>query len=189
MCLVAASSGCWEFHRVQPAEGIDASTSDPCDGGAAGRCKPPSAQSDPFEMPRSWCGRDVGPNPGDTLCQAGKLEVHCNNAPPKIPCPTTFREAAELACSYGGDQYLVHCNACGGVSVHVPDELYPVDIHYDAADALMGVTLLDDDPVGPCEQREFVFGRHCSAIDPPERRDLSLPCPWGSSRRSERVRR
>ena len=104
-------------------------------------------------------------NPGDRLCQAGKLEVHCVMGPPLLPCPASTREAALAACAEGADSYRVACNACGGMTVELPGPFYSLDLHYDASGELSGVTLTEDEPVGPCEQREFVFGRHCSVTE------------------------
>jgi hypothetical protein len=111
--------------------------------------------------------RDQAPdvNPGDALCQAGKLEVHCVMGPPRLPCPETYLEAAMAACETDAESYRIACNACGGATVELPGPFYSLDLHYDAAGELSGVTLNEDDPVGPCEQREFVFGRHCSLTE------------------------
>jgi hypothetical protein len=123
-------------------------------------------------------------NPGAKLCKAGTLEINCNNAPPKVPCPSTFREAVRLACEQGGGrEYVVYCNACGGTSVRVPDKYYSFAIHFDDADQLVGVTLLEDNPVGPCEQREFVFGTHCSETD--ASRGFRLSCEGATSAASQ----
>jgi hypothetical protein len=84
---------------------------------------------------------------------------------------------------------VIYCNECGGTSVRIPDELYPVDIHYDASDSLQGVTLVHDDPVGPCEQHEFVFGRHCSPAEPDHRGEASIQCAMAAIGGGDRVAR
>jgi hypothetical protein len=160
--LVCVSSGCWEFHRL-PTD-TDAATSGACTGescGAAG-----GGGADPFQQPLTCSMRKPSTNPGEKLCKAGTLEVNCVNAPPKIPCPATFRDGVRLACEQGGGKYVAFCNACGGTTVRVPDRNYSFEMHYDASDRLVGVTLLLENPVGPCEQREFVFSEHCSAANP-----------------------
>jgi hypothetical protein len=163
--LLCVSSGCWEFRRL-PTDAPDAAVS-VCVGGSCGAA---GAPPDPFAPPSTCSNRRPSANPGEKLCRAGTLEIHCNNAPPKVPCPRTFSEAARLACEQSGSrEYVAYCNACGGASVRVPGEFYSFAIHYDAANQLVGVTLLEDDPVGPCEQREFVFGTHCSEVEPASR--------------------
>jgi hypothetical protein len=170
LALLLCVSGCWEFRRL-PEDAPDRAP-----GACAGACGAAGARSDPFSPPLTCNERRPSVNPGEKLCKAGTLEINCNNAPPKLPCPRTFSEAARLACGQSGRrEYVVYCNACGGTTVRVPDEFYTFAIHFDAANELVGVTLLEDDPVGPCEQREFVFGTHCSAADPASR-ELRVSC-------------
>ena len=150
--LLCASPACYEFRRLPTAD--DAGT----DTGAAG------ARPDPIQPAGRCTDRALRENPGDALCRAGELEVHCNLGPPRLDCPGSFREAAQKACSSGGaDSYVTYCNACGGSSIRLAQGNFVFETHYSAADELLGMTLVHDEPVAPCEQHEFVFGRHCSA--------------------------
>jgi hypothetical protein len=167
--LVSVSPGCWEARTLgseTPAETSTGCTGDSC--GAAG------SQSDPSRQPLACSARRPKNNPGEKLCKAGTLEVNCFNAPPKIPCPATLTEGTKFACEHGGGRYVALCNACGGATLRVLDPSYTYEMHYDDAGLLQGVTLVEDEPVGPCEQREFVFGTHCSAVEP--RAELVLSC-------------
>jgi hypothetical protein len=92
--------------------------------------------------------------------------------PPRLDCPASFRDAVRKACSNGADAYVTYCNACGGASIRLPEGNFVFETHYGSDDELLGMTLVHDQPVAPCQQREFVFGRHCSAAGP----ESVVPC-------------
>ena len=167
--LIGASSACWTFHEEdgrapQPTAGTCAGTS------CAPMTPPPD---DPFTTPRRCIEGVPDSNPGDKLCRAGELSVHCVMAPPLLTCPATLREGVLEACKDGAEAYRVACNACGGLTVELTLQFFSLDIHFDAEDKLAGVTLTQPEPVGPCEQEEFVFGRHCTSTGARETRSCS----------------
>jgi hypothetical protein len=169
LVLLFCSSGCWRFRRLET-DVADAGAPDACVGASCGSTRVPE---NPLTQPASCSARKPAENPGDALCKAGTLELNCVMAPPKLVCPPSYREAAQLACSNAG-HYLAYCNACGGTTVRLMLGAFDYAMHYDADDQLVGVTVFDDDPVGPCEQREFVFGRHCSETEPAA--ELTVSC-------------
>jgi hypothetical protein len=173
--LVGGPAGCWKLTTLPPEDASIAVVPDGCTGNACGASREP----DPFAQPSSCRAQKPAKNAGDALCKAGTLEVNCVMAPPKLTCPQSFREAAQLACTQGRGSYRVYCNACGGTTVKLMD-MFASEIHFDESDQLVGVTLLDDDPVGPCMQREFVFGTHCSATDPAHG-ELTVSCDGAAS--------
>jgi hypothetical protein len=176
LCVGALGTACWRARTLEP-EPTGTEVSDAC---ADASCGAPASSEDPFVPPASCADRKPSNNPGASLCKAGTLELNCENAPPKIPCPRTFSEAARLACEQGAGQYLAYCNACGGTTVRLADSIFEFAVHFDAADQLVGVTLVEDDPVGPCRQHEFVFGTHCSAVEPATAA-LSVSCEGARS--------
>jgi hypothetical protein len=171
ICIGALGTACWRAHTLE----LDASATAVSDACAGATCGASAPRNDPFAPPASCADRKPSSNPGASLCRAGTLELNCENAPPKIPCPGTFSEAARLACAQGGRQYVAYCNACGGTTVRLADSIFEFAVHFDAADQLVGVTLVEDDPVGPCKQHEFVFGTHCSAVEPATA-ELTVSC-------------
>ncbi|HKP57954.1 MAG TPA: hypothetical protein VJV78_14575 [Polyangiales bacterium] len=149
--LLCVSTACYDARWLPTADdgGVD---------GAAG------APADPISTQSSCAERAPRENPGDALCRAGELEVHCNMGPPRLDCPASLSDAVRRACSSGGaDSYVTYCNACGGSTVRLAQGNFVFETHFGRDDQLLGMTLVHDDPVAPCQQREFVFGRHCSA--------------------------
>jgi len=173
LSLVCLLSACWSFHED---ERTSPPAAPPVAGSCAGSsCEPTAPEApDPFAMPTRCIEEAPADNPGDRLCRAGELAVHCVMAPPKLPCPPTFRDGVVAACEDGADSFRVACNACGGVTMELPLPFYTLDIHYGATGQLAGVTLTQDAPVGPCEQEEFVFGRHCTVTEQRQTRSCAL---------------
>ena len=167
-----ACSACWAFH-----EDDDATTSPPapslptagsCAGASCGAAGGVVEGGPSVTAERRARAPEV--NPGDSLCRAGELAVHCVVAPPLLTCPSDAGGAAREACKDGAESYRVACNACGGVTVELVLPFYTLDIHFDATERLAGVTLTEDSPIGPCEQEEFVFSRHCTVVGERETR-------------------